>query len=422
MRIIDISNVDKFVESKIRYTSSSNKKTVESILNDVRSHGDKAIISYEKKFGNITLKSLRVTKNEIDNAYSQVSKDEIAAIKVAKSRLIKTEESLKNKLNRLDVKIGGTKITKSFVPIPSVGCYIPGGLARYPSSVIMSVIPAKVAGVKRIIVVSPPTSTGNIDPLTIVASDICGATEIYKTGGVQAIAALAYGTKSIKKVDKITGPGGSFVSIAKSLVSNTVAIDMIAGPTELGIIADETADVEYIIKDLISQSEHSKDTTCFVVTKSKKLAKKIVTELQKIHDMKRKDIVKASLSSNGFIAICKTDNDMIELVNQLAPEHLEIMVKNSRQLVEKITGPGLILLGNDTPSSASDYLLGSNHILPTNQFGRTRGSLSILDFLKLKTIIQTSKSDLKEISKHMKTLTNSEGLQNHYEAVRTRLK
>lgn len=422
MNIINISNVDKFVDSKINHSSPSNKKIVESILKNVKTHGDKAVISYEKKFGNINLKSLRVSKDEIRNAYSKVSKDEITAIKTAQQRLTKTEQSLRDRLNKITVKLGGTKILKSFVSIPSVGCYIPGGLARYPSSVIMSVVPAKVAGVKRIVVVSPPARDGNIDPLTIVTSDMCGATEIYKTGGAQAIAALAFGTKSIKKVDKITGPGGSFVSIAKYLVSDFVSIDMIAGPTELGIIADENVKTEFIIKDLISQSEHSKDTTCFLVTKSKEVAKKVVKELSQIEHIQRKDIVKSSLSSNGFIAICKTDQAMINLVNQLAPEHLQIMVKNPKKLVDKITGPGLILIGNDTPSSASDYLLGSNHILPTNRFGKSRGSLSVLDFLKLKTVVETSKSDLKGISKYMNTLTNSEGLPNHYEAVRTRLK
>lgn len=420
MRIIEISNIDKFAESKINTISSSNKKTVELILKNVRKNGDKAIISYEKKFGSPNLKSLLVSKEEIKKAYSLVSKDQINAIKEARLRLTKTEQSLKTKLAGIMIKVGGTKISKSFVSIPSVGCYIPGGLARYPSSVIMSVVPAKIAGVKRIVVVSPPRD-GNIDPLTVVASDICGATEIYKTGGAQAVAALAFGTRSIKKVDKIVGPGGYFVSIAKYLVSDLVSIDMIAGPTELGIIADDTANTEFIVKDLVSQSEHSKDTTCFVVTRSKKLAQKITKELSQIDNIQRKEIVKSSLSSNGFIAVCKNEQDMIDLTNQIAPEHLQIMVRNPEKLAAKITCPGLILLGNDTPSSASDYLLGSNHILPTNRFGRARGSLSVLDFLKLKTVVETSKSDLRNISKHMKTITNSEGLSNHYEAVRSRL-
>lgn len=421
MRIINISNVDRFVESKIYSLSPTNKKVVESILYKVKKQGDKAVLSFEKKFGGANIKSLRISRDEIKNAYSDVSSDEIEAIKTASRRLAKTESLLKRTLNEIHVKLDIAKISKTFVPIQSVGCYIPGGLARYPSSAIMSIIPAKIAGVKRIVVASPPDKEGSIDPLTLVASDVCGATEIYKTGGAQAIGALAYGTKTIKKVDKIVGPGGSFVSTAKFLVSDSVAIDMIAGPTELGIIADRSAKPELLARDLISQAEHSKDTMCFVVTKSKKLAHEITKTLSEINNIQRSEIVKNSLSANGFIAICKNEQDMVSLVNQLAPEHLQIMIKDPKKLAEKINGPGLILIGNDTPSSASDYILGSNHILPTNRFGRVRGSLSVLDFLKLKTTVETSKSKLNLISKHMEVFTNSEGLPNHFESVRARL-
>ena len=325
---------------------------------------------------------------------------------------------LKNKTINHD----GIKISKNFIPIQSVGCYIPGGLARYPSSVIMSVVPAKIAGVKRIVVVSPPNSDGKIDPLTIVAADICGANEIYKTGGVQSIGALSYGTKSISKVDKIVGPGGAFVTSAKSLVSIQTGIDMLAGPTELGIIADNSANAKFIALDLISQSEHSNDTFCYLITTSEKLAasvKKIVSEL--LPTIQRQKIAKYSLENNGFIGICKTNSDMIKLANILAPEHLQIITKNSESISSKITSSGLILIGNNTPSSASDYILGSNHILPTNGFGKIRGSLSILDFIKVNTQITSSKKSLSKISKHLKVLTEAEGLSNHYEAVRGRL-
>jgi histidinol dehydrogenase len=310
----------------------------------------------------------------------------------------------------------------SFVPIPSVGCYIPGGQARYPSSAVMSVIPAKLAGVKRIVVVSPPGRDGKIDPLTIAAARNCGATEIYKVGGAQAIAALSYGTKSIPKVDKIVGPGGKFVSIAKSLVSGQTAIDMIAGPTELGIIADASSDPELAALDLISQAEHSKDTMCFVITQSKTMAKQIKKSIEKlILGAERSSIVKESISKNGFIAVCKNENEMIELANKIAPEHMELMVKNARSLSKKITGAGLVLIGKNTPSSASDYLLGTNHILPTSGFGRTRGGLSVLDFLKLQTVVESNKSTLSYFSNSLKALTDAEGLPNHYKAVRRRL-
>jgi histidinol dehydrogenase len=422
MRIIKVTNVQKFAAQILPKQPQNNKTIVESILKNVKKNGDKAIRKYEKKFTGANISSLRVSQTEIKSAYSKISKTELSALRLAKSRLEKTESAVKSLLKNITINNDGIKISKKFIPIENVGCYIPGGLARYPSSVIMSVIPAKIAGVKRIVVVSPPNSDGKIDPLTIVTADICGADEIYKTGGVQSIAALSFGTKSIPKVDKIVGPGGAFVTTAKSLVSDQTGIDMLAGPTELGIVADDSANPKFIALDLISQAEHSTDTFCYLITTSKKLAKSvndIILEL--IPKIKRDTFVKSSLKNNGFIGICKTNSDMIELANILAPEHLQIMTKNSESFATKITSPGLILLGNDTPSSASDYILGSNHILPTSGFGKIRGSLSVLDFIKTSTQITSSKSSLSKISKYLEVLTTSEGLSNHYEAVRGRL-
>ena len=286
----------------------------------------------------------------------------------------------------------------------------------------MSTITAAEAGVSRIVVVSPPGPDGKIDPMTVYVAEKCGA-ELYKVGGAQAIGALAFGTKSIPKVDKIVGPGGKFVSIAKSLVSDETAIDMIAGPTELGIIVDTTADPELVAIDLISQAEHSNDTMCFVITTSKTMAKKIQKTFEKlILDVERSTIVKQSITKNGFIAICKNQNEVIDLANKIAPEHMELMVKNAKTLSKRITGPGLLLIGKYTPSSASDYLLGTNHILPTSGFGRTRGGLSVLDFLKLQTVVEAKKSLLNDISDDLDTLTDAEGLPNHYKAVERRLK
>jgi len=422
MKIIQVTNVEKFVAQVLPKQPQKNKSIVESILKNVQKNGDSAIRKYEKKFSGAKITSLRLSQNEIKDAFSKVSKNKISAIQLSKSRLEKTESAVKSILKNKIIYTDGIKISKKFVPIQSVGCYIPGGLARYPSSVIMSVIPAKIAGVKRIVVVSPPNFDGKIDPLTIVAADLCGANEIYRVGGAQGIAALSFGTKSISKVDKIVGPGGAFVTIAKSMVNERTAIDMLAGPTELGIIADETANPRYIALDLISQSEHSNDTFCYLITNSEKLAKsvdKIITELS--NKIKRNNFVKTSLKENGFIAICKNNSDMIKLANELAPEHLQIMTKNPNIFASKITSSGLILLGNDTPSSASDYLLGSNHILPTNRFGKTRGSLSVLDFIKIDTQLSASKSVLFKISKYMEIFTEAEGLPNHYEAVRGRI-
>ena len=422
MKIIQVTNVESFASQIIPKQPQKNKQITESILKKVQKDGDLAIKKYERKFSGAKLTSLRVSKNEIENAYKKVSKQEITAIKLAKNRLEKTESIIKSVLKNKNINNDGVKISKKFVPIQNTGCYIPGGLAKYPSSVIMSVIPAKVAGVKRIVVVSPPDSSGKIDPLTIVAAQICGASEIYKVGGAQAIAALAFGTKSIAKVDKIIGPGGAFVTAAKLMISDHTAIDMLAGPTELGIIADSSANPIYIARDLISQSEHSSDTFCYLITNSEKLAKSVNQSIRDlIQKIKRSDLVKKSLRQNGFIAICKNKSDMIKLANELAPEHLQIMTKNPQILASKITTSGLTLLGNNTPSSASDYILGSNHILPTNGFGKTRGSLSVLDFIKINTQVTATRASLYKISKYLDVLTKAEGLPNHFEAVRCRL-
>ena len=422
MKIHKVTNIEQFVAKIVPKQAQKNKTIVETIIKNVQKNGDSSVKKYEKKFTGATISNLKVSKAEIKNAYSKVTKNEITAIKLSKTRVQKTESIVKNIFKDKKINQDGIQILKKFIPIQSAGCYIPGGLARYPSSVIMSVIPAKVAGVKRIVVVSPPNSNGKIDPLTIVAADICGATEIYKTGGVQAIAALSFGTKSISKVDKIVGPGGAFVTLAKSSVSENTGIDMLAGPTELGIIADNSANPEYIALDLISQSEHSSDTFCYLITNSEKTANLVnQTISQLLPNIQRQDLVKSSLSKNGFIAVCKNNSDMVNLINYLAPEHLQIMTKNPKSLSSKITSSGLVLLGDYSPSSASDYLLGSNHILPTNGFGKIRGSLSVVDFIKINTEVNSSKASLSKISKHLETLTSAEGLPNHYQAVRGRL-
>jgi len=417
IKILQVRNVDSFVESRRQKTSEKDKKTVQSILNDVRKNGDSAVKKYERKFNGRKTSQLRVSAKEIKEAQSKISWQEVTALTDMAYNL-----SIEEAIPGPKYKYRNIRGYRKLVPIPSVGCYIPGGQAKYPSSAIMSVVPAAIAGVKRIVVISPPGRDGKLDPSTIVAAKRCGATEIYKVGGAQAIGALAYGTKSIPKVDKIVGPGGKFVSIAKSLVSDQTAVDMVAGPTELGIIADTSSDPELVALDLISQAEHSKDTMCFVITQSKTMAKQIQRSLKKlIPGTERSSIIKESISKNGFIAVCRNQNEMIEFANRIAPEHLELMVKNARSLSKKITGAGLVLIGKNTPSAASDYLLGTNHILPTNGFGRTRGGLSVLDFLKIQTVVESKKSTLKEISDSLKTLTDAEDLPNHYKAVKRRL-
>jgi len=422
MRIISVRNINTTVESVRPKINQQSRNIVKAIILDVKKRKDKAIKEYEKKFTGANLKSIKVSQSEINGAYSKVTKEQITAIRLAKKRLEKSEFAVKNQLKKIALQIDGIKINRDFIPLQSVGCYIPGGSARYPSTVVMSVTPAKVAGVKKIICVTPPNKNGMIDPLTLVAGDICGINEFYKAGGAQAIAALAYGTESIPKVDKIVGPGGSFVTLAKSLVSETVSIDMIAGPTELAIIADLTANPDLVASDLISQAEHSPETVCCLITTSTKLKDLVIKSLeQKIPTIKRSKIVSESLKKNGFVAICKNEVDVIEFANKLAPEHLEIITKNPENVAKKITAAGLILIGKNTPSSASDYLFGSNHIIPTNGFGRSRGSLGVLDYMKIRNKIESTKAALEKISDSMRAFTNAEGLPNHYEAVRSRL-
>lgn len=418
IKIID--NIEDIQPSNF-FINKKKISEIKSIMSNVKQKGDVALRNYEKKFNNVKIKNFIVSEVDIKNAYTKVTKKQIMAIKFIRSQLISTESALKRELHSIKINKNGLEIKKSFVPICSVGCYVPGGLAKYPSSLIMSVVPAKIAGVKRIVATSPPNEDGSIDPLILVAADICGVNEFYKLGGAHSIAALTYGTQTIRAVNKIIGPGGIFVTIAKSLISNNTSIDMIAGPTELGIIVDETSDLNFVVLDMISQAEHDVNTTCFVVTTSLNIANIIVKKLNtKIQFVKRKDIIKRSITKNGFIAICKTQKQIIDLINKLSPEHLEIMTKNPHFLSSQISNAGIVLIGKYTPSSASDYVFGSNHILPTNAFGKTRGSLSVLDFVKLDTRIKSSKSSLKKLKNYVEIITNAENLPNHYNAVRDR--
>jgi histidinol dehydrogenase len=289
---------------------------------------------------------------------------------------------------------------------------------------MMCAVPAMVAGVKRISVVSPPMRDGSIDPVTLVAADICGIDEVYSVGGAQAVAALAYGTKTIKKVDKIVGPGGLFVNIAKFLVSNKTTIDMIAGPTELLIYADSRSDPRYVVKDLISQAEHSQDTICGIVTTSESLVKKLENEISSTLNtsLSRSEIISSSLKKNGFIALCRNEDDSLLFVNELAPEHLQIISENPSRIASRISTAGVVLLGKYSPSSASDYCLGSNHVLPTIGFGKSKSSLSVLDFVKLVNHITVTRAGLRSVQKYIKELAFAEGLPNHYFAVEERFR
>jgi histidinol dehydrogenase len=400
------------------------KNTV-AIIDEIKNGGDEALLRCVEKFDNARIDSFVVSKKEIEEAYENITPNQIDTIKYMKSRLEKSEQALINSLKDIKLDSDSIRISKKVIPISRIGCYIPGGKARYPSTVIMCTIPAKVAGVKQIVAISPPMKNGKIDPFTLVAADICGVNEFYKIGGAHGIAALAYGTKTIKKVDKIVGPGGLYVSVAKSIISKDIAIDMIAGPTELLIFANEKDDPQVVALDLISQAEHSEDTICGVVTNSNMIAKKIIEEIDKIigyGNIARKDIVEKSLNNNGFIAICDKNEKIIEFINEFAPEHLEILDNKEINIIKEIKNAGLILIGKYTPSSISDYCLGSNHVLPTYKFAKSRSSLSVLDFIKIVNTVEIEKQTLEKISPILKEITQMEGLSNHYEAANGRLK
>jgi len=399
-------------------------ENAKAIMRDVKEYGDDAVFSYTSKFDGAKLDSLRVSEQELKQAYAEVTKDQIVAIKLMKQRLVKSELAILKRLKGIVVLLSsydGVRIDRMIKPVTSVGCYIPGGKARYPSTVVMCAVPAKIASVKRIVALSPPRGDGTVDPLTLVAADICGVDEFYKVGGAQGIAALAYGTKSIRPVSKIVGPGGMFVTAAKLVASANVSTDMVAGPTELLVYADADADSQLVAVDLISQAEHSIDTVCGLVTTSNKLASEVQKQVHfTVTKITRSDIVKRSLENNGFIAICRNESDCIEFINEFAPEHLEIMCKHADNIVKKIDSAGLVLVGRFTPSSASDYSLGSNHVLATLGFGKSRASLSVLDFIKVVNKVKINRSGLTKVDRSIREITLAEGLLNHYEAVKAR--
>jgi histidinol dehydrogenase len=399
---------------------------VRYIIDDVGKRGDRAIFHYTKKLDGVELKSLLVSSKEIEDAYANVSPKQVRSVKLIKERLTRSEKTVLNHLfKEIKTVSNGITINRAVRPLRSVGCYIPGGKARYPSTAIMCIVPAKVAKVRRIVAICPPLKDGSIDPLTLVAADICGATEFYKMGGAHGIAALSLGTSSINKVDKIVGPGGTFATAAKILASKNVSIDMVAGPTELLIYADSSFPSRLIALDIISQAEHSLETFCGLVTTSKKLASEVISEIGRIlskGNIERVDLIRKSLKDNGFVAISRNRSMAIEFANEIAPEHLGILSRDCRDISRKITTAGLTLVGKYTPSSASDYCLGSNHVLPTMEYGKSRSSLSVLDFVKIMNIVEATGAGLKKVEWAIKEIAYAEGLSNHYEAVKERFR
>lgn len=395
--------------------------SVKAILNQVKKDGDKALIEFACKFDKATLtpNTLKVNVDEVKEAYQKVTQEQIKAIEFMNARVSAFQKQL---LNQKETKFFNEEIAVRTVlqPIESVGCYVPGGQAAYPSTVVMTALPAKIAGVPRIVVCSPSDAEGKVNPLVLVASDICGVTEIYKIGGAQAIAALAYGTQTIAAVQKIVGPGSKYVTMAKVLASTDVAIDMPAGPSEVLILADESADPDLIAYDMISQAEHGTDSVAGLITTSQKLSEAVQDKLSKLApDSPRREKVVNSLTKYGFIITCESLNEAVKLTNDFAAEHLEVITENAAQLAEKLIA-GLILIGSYSPVALSDYASGTNHVLPTGGFAKAFSGLSAIDFMRRVSIAECSKAGLEKIRKPVKVLTDTEDLPNHYRAVEAR--
>ncbi|UCH37672.1 MAG: histidinol dehydrogenase [Candidatus Bathyarchaeota archaeon] len=395
---------------------------VRTIINQVQAKGDAGLLEYTRKYDHVELKKtdLQVAPQTFSDAYDQVHRTEIAALMHLKKRIEQVEQ---RKLDQMHFSIQehGLEITHTTQPIESVGCYVPGGEAVYPSTLLMTVLPAKIAKVPRIVVCSPPTTNGEINPLILVAASLCNVDEVYRLGGAQAIAALSYGTESISPVRKIVGPGNIFVTIAKMLVSRDVAIDLPAGPSEILVLADETANPKFIALDLISQAEHTADNIAGVVTTSRELAENICQEVEEIAPQSpRSQIVANSLTHQGFIVCFKQMDDAIGFVNRFAPEHLEIHTRKPRQVATQITSAGIVLVGEYTPVSVSDYCIGTNHVLPTAGSGHIYSELSVLDYVKRINIVECSREKLRSLQRVTQTLAQSEGLVNHARAIQGR--
>jgi histidinol dehydrogenase len=397
------------------------ENNAKAIIRKVVENGDAALIELTEKFdkARLTAKNLKATRKEIEEAYKAVSQEQVDALKFMKNK-VGAFEQLTLKQFGFETSSDGITIQNVLRPIESVGCYVPGGQAAYPSTLVMTAVPAKAAGVPRIVVCSPPNGEGKVNPLVLVAADICGVNEVYKVGGAQAIAALAYGTETIQPVKKIVGPGSKFVTTAKVLVSKDVAIDMPAGPSEVLVLADETANPQFIAFDMVSQAEHGGDSVAGLITTSEKTALQVQENLVTLAaSAPRGDKVSEALGKFGFIIVCGSMDEAVALVNRFAPEHLEVMATDAKVLAEKLTA-GLILVGPYSPVALSDYGSGTNHVLPTGGFAQAFSGLSALDFTRRVSIVESSKAGLEKVKSSIKVMTEAENLPNHSKAVEAR--
>lgn len=393
---------------------------VQEILSSVKENGDQAVLNYTRKFDCPNIESFIVTEKEIKEAYEKVDVELSNALKLAKSNIIEFHE--KQKTNAwMMTKDNGTVMGQLVRALQRVGIYVPGGTAAYPSSVLMNAIPAKVAGVENIVMVTPPGKDGNINPAILIAAELAGVDEIYKVGGAQGIGALAYGTETIKKVDKIVGPGNIFVALAKKNVFGLVDIDMIAGPSEILVLADETGDAEFIAADIMSQTEHDKLASAILVTTSKELAVKVQSEIDKqIKSLSRRQIIEESLENFGVIFVVKNIEEGIELANEIAPEHFELVVKDPFLYLGKVKNAGSIFLGSYSPEPLGDYMAGPNHVLPTSGSAKFFSPLSVEAFIKKSSYIYYNKSALKEVKDKIIKIADEEGLTAHANSIKVR--
>ena len=395
---------------------------VQEILAHVKEEKDQAVFAYTKKFdhADITAANIKVTEEEIEEAYKEVDPKLVEIIRKALLN-IHTYHEKQRQYSWFDSKPDGTILGQKVTPLHRVGVYVPGGKAVYPSSVLMNIVPAKVAGVDEIVMVTPPGKDGKVTPNTLVAAHEAGADVIYKVGGAQAIAALAYGTESIPKVDKIVGPGNIYVALAKKAVYGYVSIDAIAGPSEILVIADETANPRFVAADLLSQAEHDELASTILVTTSEELAQKVSDEVDGfLKELSRSEIIRKSLDNYGYILVADTMDDVIDIANEIASEHLEIQTKNPYDVMTKVRNAGAIFIGEYASEPLGDYFAGPNHVLPTNGTAKFFSPLSVDDFIKKSSIIGYSEEALRDIHKDIEAFAEAEQLTAHANSIKVR--
>lgn len=427
MRIINLNEDSKntLLEQLIKRSPQSYgqyEQTVNEIIENVKENRDKALFDYTMKFDHcsLTAETIQVTREEIEEAYTKVNPDLVEVMKKSAANITKFhQKQLHN--SWIAPEEDGTILGQKILPIEISGVYVPGGKAAYPSSVLMNVLPAKVAGVKRIIMTTPPGKDGKVNPGTLVAADIAGVNEIYKVGGAQAIAAMAFGTESIPKVDKITGPGNIFVALAKKACFGFVSIDSIAGPSEILVLADETANPRYVAADLLSQAEHDELASAILITTSRELAEKVSVEVENFtKELSREQIIRSSLDNYGNIFVAETMDEAIAAANEIASEHLEILTVNPFETMTKIKNAGAIFLGEYSSEPLGDYFAGPNHILPTNGTAKFFSPLNVDDFMKKTSIISYSRDALKKVHKDIELFAKEEGLTAHANSIKVR--